>query len=242
MICRISTISALLSVTMSLAVAADDTNERLTARMAKLFPKDKVTDISPAPIAGLYEVLLGASLFYISADGRYVVRGDIIDLDGRENISDKRRSHARQQVFARLDTKGLIEFPATTPDTKKVLYVFTDIDCAYCRKMHREVGTLNQAGIAVRYLAFPRTGLKGASFDKATAVWCAANRQEAITAAKLGQPVESPKCASPVAQEFELGQSMGVTGTPAVYTDQGEQIGGYVPAEEIIKMVEEGKI
>ena len=239
---RLFALFPLLLAIVGATAQADEINDRLIARMAKLFPKEKVSDISPSPVAGLYEVMLGASLFYVSADARYVIRGDIIDLDAHENISDVRRSHARQQVFARLDPKSYIEFPSRLPTAKKTLYVFTDVDCGYCRKMHKEVGALNQAGITVRYLAFPRSGLKGASFDKATAVWCAADRQSAITAAKRDEPVNSPQCANPVAQQYELGQSMGVTGTPAVYTEKGEQIGGYVPAGELIKMVEDGKI
>ena len=234
-------LAALLALLTS-AAQAEDVATRLAARMAKLFPKEKVTDVTPAPIPGLYEVLVAASLFSVGADGRYVVHGDLIDLDAHVNVSDQRRSEARKQVFESMDSKGFIEFPSKTKETKKTLYVFTDIDCAYCRKMHAEVGQLNSAGIAVRYLAFPRTGIKGPSFDKAVAVWCAANRQEALTQSKLGLPVDSPKCDNPVAKEYELGNGMGVTGTPSVYTDQGKHIGGYVPAEELIKMVEDGKI
>lgn len=221
---------------------ADQVTERLAARMGKLFPKEKVTDVSPAPIPGLYEVLVGASLFYVSADGRYVVHGDLIDLDAHVNVSDQRRSEARKQVFEAMDSKGYIEFPSKAKETRKTLYIFTDIDCAYCRKMHTEVGRLNDAGIAVRYLAFPRTGTKGPSFEKAVAVWCAANRQEALTQSKLGMVIDSPKCDNPVAKEFELGNAMGVTGTPSVYTEQGKHIGGYVPAEELIQMMQDGKI
>lgn len=224
------------------AAFADDLTQRLTARLAKLFPKDTVTNIAPSPIKGLYEVLLGSSLFYISEDGRYVIRGDLIDLDQRVNLSDERRTSARKQVFDSLDKNAFIEFASHQPETRKTLYVFTDIDCAYCRKMHSEVPRLNDAGITVRYLAFPRSGLQGESFDKATAVWCSANRQEAMTAAKSGRTVPPAKCDNPVAEQFDLGQSMGVSGTPAVYTDKGEQIGGYVPADELIKMVWEGKI
>lgn len=220
----------------------EEVSERLAARMAKLFPKEKITDVTPSPVPGLHEVLVGGSLFYISSDGRYVVHGDLIDLDAHLNISDQRRALARKQVFEGLDEKGFIDFPSSLPTTKKTLYVFTDIDCAYCRKMHTEVGRLNQAGIRVRYLAFPRSGLKGPSFDKAVGVWCAPNRQEALTQAKLGLATNSPKCDNPVAKEFELGNAMGVSGTPAVYTDQGKHIGGYVPAEEMIKMLAEGKI
>lgn len=221
---------------------ADEVTERLGARMAKLFPNDKITGIAPAPVVGLYEVMVGASLFYVSADGRYVVHGDVIDLDKHVNVSDQRRSVARKQAFAALAADRYIEFPSKLPETRKTLYVFTDIDCGYCRKMHGEVGKLNAGGVRVRYLAFPRTGLKGESYQKAVSVWCATNRQEAITLAKLGKTIDSPTCDNPVAEEFELGNSMGVTGTPAVYTEDGKHIGGYVPAAELIKMVEDGKI
>lgn len=224
------------------AARADEVSERLAARMSKLFPKERVTDIAPSPVPGLYEIMVGASLFYISADGRYVVHGDLIDLDTRSNVSDQRRAVARKQIFESMDDKSFIDFPSTQKETKKTLYVFTDIDCAYCRKMHSEIGRLNDAGIRVRYLAFPRTGLKSASYDKAAAVWCAPNRQEALTQAKLGMPINAPECDNPVAKEFEMGQAMGVTGTPSVYTDKGKPIGGYVPAEEVIKMVNDGKI
>jgi thiol:disulfide interchange protein DsbC len=224
------------------AVHAEDVAGQLAAKMAKLFPKEKVTDITPAPIPGLYEVMVGASLFYVSADGRYVVHGDLIDLDAHVNVSDQRRAQARKQVFEAMDSTGFIEFPAKTKETRKTLYVFTDIDCTYCRKMHNEVGQLNSAGVTVRYLAFPRTGTTGPSFDKAVAVWCAADRQEALTRSKLGKTVDSRKCDNPVAKEYELGNAMGVTGTPSVYTEQGKHIGGYVPAAELIKMIDDGKI
>jgi thiol:disulfide interchange protein DsbC len=218
--------------------AADSTTELIRGRMAKLFPADEVTSVAPAPVAGLYEVMLGASLFYMSEDGRYVVRGDLIDLDSKVNISDQRRALARELAFKGLDSDDLITFLPASGEVRETLYVYTDIDCGYCRKMHLEVDELNSAGIAVSYLAFPRSGLQGESFDKAAAVWCSANRQEALTAAKAGKKVSAETCDSPVAAQFELGRSMGVSGTPAVYTAAGQQLGGYVPAKDLIKLVE----
>ena len=217
--------------------ATDVPADAIRARMAKLFPDDAVTSVTKGPVPGLYEVMLGASLFYMTGDGRYVMRGDLIDLQEKINISDQKRAQARGQAFAALDHKQLIEFLPNSGKILETLYVYTDIDCGYCRKMHLEVPKLNDAGIAVNYLAFPRSGLKGESFDKATAVWCSHNRQEALTAAKAGKKVVAPKCDSPVAAQFSLGQTMGVSGTPAVYTADGTAVGGYVPASELIKMV-----
>lgn len=222
------------------AYAADITEEAaIRARMAAMFPQDAVTSVAKTPLAGLYEVMLGASLFYMTGDGRYVIRGDLIDLTEKTNISDHRRAQARSQVFAELDRSELIEFLPKAGKPVETLYVYTDIDCGYCRKMHLEVDKLTAAGIAVSYLAFPRTGLRGASFDKAAAVWCADDRQQALTDAKAGKEVVSQKCDSPVAEQFNLGQAMGVSGTPAVYTAAGASVGGYVPAVELIKRLTE---
>ncbi|MEE2981709.1 MAG: DsbC family protein [Pseudomonadota bacterium] len=236
-------ITLFLAAFASLETAADDAvSERLKAKVQQVFDDTTVTSVSPSPIKGVYEIMLGPSLIYMSEDGRYVMHGDIIDLDRRINLSDQTRALARKDVFNRLDPHDYVEFAPRKPDLKKTLYVYTDIDCTYCRKMHREIGELNKAGIAIRYLAFPRSGLEGASFKKAAAVWCSADRKKAMTAAKAGNPVYAKSCDHPVAEQFDMGQAMGVSGTPAVYTDEGEQIGGYIPAAELINMLQAGKI
>jgi thiol:disulfide interchange protein DsbC len=241
MIRRMAALSMLLAAVFQ-ADAAGDVPAPVRARLAELFPGEAITTIAPAAVAGVYEVLVGASVFYVTADGRYALRGDIIDLEKRTNLSAERRRGARKQVFEGLAREDYIEFGANGSKQLETLYVFTDIDCGYCRRFHREVKQLNAAGITVRYLAFPRTGTQGESFDKAVAVWCSDDRQAAMTAAKSGGKVAANACPNPVAAQFELGQAVGVTGTPAVYTGAGEQIGGYVPATELIKMLQEGKI
>jgi thiol:disulfide interchange protein DsbC len=102
--------------------------------------------------------------------------------------------------------------------------------------MHQQVKQLTDAGIAVRYLAFPRTGLDSESYHKAVTVWCSADRKQALTDAKLGKELPRQECDNPVAAQYELGQAMGVHGTPAVYTEDGTEIGGYLPAADIIRM------
>ncbi|MGR8918710.1 MAG: DsbC family protein [Gammaproteobacteria bacterium] len=217
--------------------AAGGDEAAIRARLSKMFPDEDVTGVTETAVPGMYEVMLGASVLYMSGDGRYALRGDLIDLEERVNLSDRRRREARREVFARLDPDELVRFEPAEGPVKEMLYVFTDIDCGYCRKMHREVKALNEAGIAVGYLAFPRSGLKGESYDKAEAVWCAKDRRQAMTDAKAGKSVKSKQCDNPVAEQYRLGIAMGVNGTPAVYTADGTSIGGYVPAAELVKLV-----
>lgn len=211
---------------------------KLTQTLAKVLPDTEITSIAPSPLPGLYEVMLGATVLYMSADGRYTVRGDIIDLTNRTNLTEERRMEARIAGFSAQGPRT-IEFAPESGKVKTTLYVFTDLDCGYCRKLHTQVPALNAAGIAVRYLAFPRAGLKSESYDKAVSVWCAKDPRAALTAAKLGEKPTKASCANPVASQYELGQAIGVQGTPAVYSENGEELGGYLPAAEIIKLLKE---
>lgn len=218
------------------AMADAKLEARLTEVIQGILPDAEVTEVSPGPLPGLYEVMLGPSLLYVSEDGRYVFKGDVFDLKSLENLTRNRRAQARVDAFARLGAEGMIEFGAKSGKASHTLYVYTDIDCAYCRKMHQEVDELNNAGIAVRYLAYPRTGLGGESYDKAVAVWCAKDRNTAMTAAKAGKTLKPSTCENPVEAHYRMGEAMGVRGTPAVYLEDGESIGGYIPAQELIRM------
>ena len=221
--------------------AGDDAlRTRLKQQLKKVLPDDEVTSIKSGPVPGLQEVLLGATVLYMSDDGKYVFRGDVFDLGTKENITDARRMEARVTAFNTLDPASTIDFMPKNGKPHATLFVFTDINCGYCRKFHKEVGKLNDAGIAVRYLAFPREGLQSEAYQKAVTVWCSENRQQALTDAKAGNMPAARQCKNPVATEFRLGQSMGVHGTPAVFSQDGEELGGYVPADALIKMLAGG--
>lgn len=222
------------------AVADDAINAKLTARLRTVLPDAAVTSIKPAPLPGLYEVMLGPTVLYMTADAKYVFKGDVIDLDGRVNVTDQRRTQARVEAFHQVGGSSAITFAATGGKAKHSIYVFTDIDCGYCRKMHQQIKTLNDGGVTVNYLAFPRAGLDGESYDKAVAVWCAADPKLALTEAKQGKRMKNAKCDNPVAKHFRLGEAMGVHGTPAVFSEAGEELGGYIPAKELIQILNQG--
>lgn len=220
------------------AVRADAAlHENLAKTIEKALSGASVTSVSSGPLAGLYEVILGPSVLYISDDGRFLVRGDVFDLSSLENITKIRRAQARVDAFIDMGVENMIEFAPKDTKTIRHLYVYTDIDCGYCRKMHLEIEQLNNAGIAVRYLAYPRSGIGSESYDKAVSVWCSADPQNALTVSKSGKTIKSLSCENPVTDHYRMGEAMGLRGTPAVYLDDGNQIGGYVPAKELIKML-----
>jgi thiol:disulfide interchange protein DsbC len=127
-------------------------------------------------------------------------------------------------------------------NVKHTITVFTDVDCTYCRKLHSEIGELNKLGVKVRYLAYPRTGPNTESWAKMEQVFCSKDRKQALTSAKMGEPVKGPACGStPVASEYALGEQIGVNGTPAIITDKGEYIGGYLPAAKLVQYLDSGQ-
>lgn len=208
--------------------------QKIVERVQAQVPDIQVNNVRPAPMPGWYEVTLGAKLVYVSADARYLFfGGDLMDLKEGRDLSDKPRQEARQAALAAISGKT-IEF-APTSGTKHVLYVFTDVDCPYCKKFHQEVGQLNKAGIAVRYLAFPRSGVDSATYKTMVSVWCAADPKEALTEAKAGKELAAASCPNPVKEEFNLGRSMGVRGTPTILDAKGQELGGYIPANQLIR-------
>jgi thiol:disulfide interchange protein DsbC len=175
---------------------------------------------------------------YVSKDGRYLLQGDLYDLDANANLTEKRRSRGRLGLLAGVDSATEIVFGPPAEDVKHRITIFTDIDCGYCRQFHRDIDKVNALGIEVHYLFYPRTGPDTESWDKADRVWCAKDRNTALTQAKLGGRVPEETCEStPVQSHYDLGNLIGVRGTPSIFAESGEQLGGYLTPDELIGLL-----
>lgn len=195
----------------------------------------KPENVRPSQVPGLYEVAIGSDTAYVSADGRYLIAGDLFEVDSRRNLTEAGRSATRVKILSKLDERDMIVFAPTTP-VKHTITVFTDVECGYCRKLHSQIDELNKLGIRVRYMAYPRAGPGTDDWHKMEAVWCSKDRKTAITQAKLGQAVKAANCgATPVAKQYELGEKFAVRGTPAIFTNDGDYIGGYLPPAALLE-------
>jgi thiol:disulfide interchange protein DsbC len=222
------------------AKPAEPTAADPRAVIAKKFPEVKAEDVKPSPMPGIYQVPLGADMAYVSADGRYIIAGDLYEIDTRTNITEQGRSAARAKLLAKLDERDMIVFSPQV--VKHTVTVFTDVECGYCRKLHGQIDQLTKLGVKVRYAAYPRAGPGTDDWRKMEQVWCSKNRQAAITQAKLGQEVKAESCgATPVGKQFQLGEDLGVRGTPAIFTRSGDYIGGYLAPTELVKQLEESE-
>ena len=214
-------------------VTAGGTDEDIAA-IAEQLPNIPAENISPSPVEGIYQVRVGGQIAYISRDARFAFQGDIIELQTNVNLTEEARVTARADTLAEVDEATMVIFEPE--DVKYTVTVFTDIDCGYCRKLHAEMSQLNDYGIRVRYLFYPRSGPGTESWTKAEDVWCSDNQQDSLTRAKLGETVESDDCgATPVADHFVLGQDLGVRGTPFMIGETGDAFPGYLPAPVLLE-------
>ena len=217
-----------------LAARADD-NAGIEAQLAKQLGL-KAGAVTAAPIPGLYRITIGPQVAYVSADGRYLVRGDIINLKSGDNLTSGQRAEARLAYLAQLDQADMIVFAA--PHSARTITVFTDIDCDYCRVLERDRPALNAMGISVRYLSFPRDGVGSASWQKAVDVWCAGDRKAAFESAMRGATLHGAKCnTAAISAGYQFGKLLGLDGTPAIITDRGRLIDGYLPPAALAEVM-----
>jgi thiol:disulfide interchange protein DsbC len=210
----------------------------IRAAVGKAVPGVPIDAIKPAPFPGFSEVSLSGRVVYVSQDGQYLLQGSLVRLADRVDLTEASEAVMRRGELAAVGKERRIVFPAVGAQKHRIT-VFTDIDCGFCRKLHSQIADYNREGITVEYLFFPRAGLNSESFDKAVAVWCSTDRNAALTAAKLDKPIGKRTCANPVAAEYKLGQKIGVDGTPAIYLDDGTQIGGYLPPKDMLAKLDE---
>ncbi len=217
------------------ALASDDEKadrEAIRERIRSLDMDLSVQGIEPTPVANLYAVDLGRRTVYVTADGRYLLRGDLLDLAERRNLTRERERQGGASALRELPEDELIVYE---PDgeARYEVTVFTDISCPYCRRFHRQLDAYLERGIRIRYAFMPRAGPGSSAYDKAVAVWCADNSHRAMTRAKQGESVPTASCDNPIKEHTRLARRLGVRGTPGILTSDGRQVGGYLPPEKL---------
>lgn len=197
-----------------------------------------IESIDKAPIPGFYQVIASGQLVYISADGKYLMNGDLVDVRAHKSLSDGAWSAFRKAQLAKVPASQRIIF--APPHPKATLTVFTDVNCGYCRALQDQIGAFNKAGIAIEYLAWPREGVTTTSgsptptYTEMVSVWCSADRKASFNQAKKGVVPKPVTCDNPVKSQFELGRRLGVSGTPTVIASDGRVIGGFVTPEQVL--------
>lgn len=199
----------------------------------------QILGINVTPMPNIFEVELNTGeILYTDISGDFLFAGDMYQTsaEGLLNLSaNKRQARTIEKVQAVPDDQKII----FTPDEMKTsITVFTDVDCTYCRALHRDLDKLLALGIEVRYMAYPRGGEQAGSYEKMISVWCSDDRHKALTQAKNGQNIPTKDCNSPVLLHYALGNELGITGTPAIIFPDGRLVPGYAEPDRLAAMLQ----
>ena len=218
------------SIITATQVSADDAITELKKSLAERLPQFDVSYVEKTPIVGIYQVIIGGQVIYMTKDARYMIDGNLIDLSTKKNYSEDAMSVIRLSQIEKLGEDNMVVY---TPQTiKHTITVVTDIDCPYCRRLHSEMDQYMTAGVKVRYIFMP---LKGQGDYRTTvSVWCAKDQNEALDLAKAGAELEAKDCENPIDKHLSVSRSLGVRGTPAIILQNGSMLPGYVPANKLI--------
>ena len=219
--------------------AANADEAAVKQALVKSMPSMKIDSITPSEIKGLYEVTVGANIFYVSDDGKYLLQGRLVDVAAHKDLTEEKLSGTRKKAIEKIGQENMIVFKPKI--SKYTVTVFTDIDCGYCRKLHSEIEQYLAQGITIQYLFFPRAGKGSDSYNKAVSVWCAKDRNAALTDAKKGNTPEAKTCDNPVDEHMQLGADFDVKGTPMIVTEKGNIYPGYLPAKQLLEVLESEK-
>ncbi|GMU43252.1 MAG: DsbC family protein [Xanthomonadales bacterium] len=219
-------------LTGTVAFADDSLKSAVEAALKTFDPALKVEEVRETPIEGIYEVTLPGQVVYTTADAKYLLLGPMLQVADKTDLTEERRAELRRGLLSQAPSSQRIVFKPKG-QVKHTVAVFTDIDCGYCRELHKHMTEYNDRGIQVEYLMFPRAGVGSDSFRKAVAAWCSKNPQETLTKAKAGEDPGNGSCVNPVEAQYQLGQRMGVNGTPTLVFPDGHVAPGYVTPEQL---------
>ena len=202
-------------------VHADDGEKTVRDAMHSLLPMSKIDEVVKSDLPGFYEVIVNGQIVYVSADGKYLLQGNLYNVPAKKDLTAGRLAGIRAEAIEKLPASKKIVFAPEHP--KHTVTVFTDVDCPYCRQFHKMIDQFNRAGIAVNYILYPLDIHPGAD-KKASALWCAADRNAAYTAAMNGRDPGTGTCANPVAETKALSLSLGINATPTILAEDGTQV------------------
>lgn len=228
------TASAAEPVTQKLAMSKGKAGAQLSeAQLKKMIEPRlgqgvKIDTIRPTPYSGLYEIRIGADIFYTDAKGDYLFMGNVFQTKDMANLTKERSDELNKVKFADLPLDQAIKI--VKGDGKRVMAVFEDPNCGYCKRFRNTLAEVDN----VTVYAFMYPILGGDSPAKAKNIWCANDNKAALDdwMTKNKEAVAaSADCKSPIEKVVELGQKLRISGTPTIIFADGSRIPGAIDAK-----------
>ena len=229
--------NSLISFILIFSVSVSASQDNIRKGLKNILPDGTVIElIEPSPIPGIYAVYYGdLQPIYVTQDGSFFIYGDIykININSISNITEKSVAERRKLILQNIPSEELISFKSSNEQFSVI--VFTDVDCGYCRKLHNQIDEYNSLGISINYAAFPRSGIGTSAFTKMVGAWCSDNPKDSMTKLKNNSTLDISFCENqPVSKQYIIGKKLGVDGTPAIFSMDGEMFPGYIEPEELL--------
>jgi thiol:disulfide interchange protein DsbC len=210
----------------------------LAKKLAKALPDVQVQSVRPSGVDGIVEVMLvGNRIVYADLAGKHLFNGHLLELDTREDLTER-----RLYEVMRIDTKQLPlvdAFDVKRGSGKRVVYLFEDPDCPFCKKLEEELPKVND--LTLHVFLYPLASIHPHAYEHALGVWCAKDRQKAWSDKMLrGTDPPAAKCDNPLDRNLTLGDKLHIEGTPTLIFADGRVHPGTVTAEELERLLAGG--
>jgi thiol:disulfide interchange protein DsbC len=220
---------------MSAHVHANEVDPEMTVRLQTLYPKTKFQQINKSPVSGLTEVVMGQNIAYVDPTGRYFLFGKLYDMKAQQDLTANRMEELQKIDLSRLDLS--LAFKRIQGTGSRVLYVFSDPDCPYCKQLEKSLVALEN--VTIHTFMMPLASIHPDARRKAVGVWCAKDRAAAWDDLMLrGKETKGAVCDHPVDKVVALAESLGINGTPTLFSADGRKLAGARDTEAISKWLD----
>ena len=217
--------AAMIACTALIAGTAFADEASIKKAVEAIFPGAKVDSVKKTTYLGLYEVRAGGELIYTDEKVTYIITGDIIQAKTKKNLTQERINKLSQINFADLPLDLAVK--QVRGSGKRVIATFEDPNCGYCKKLAKDMQSMND--VTIYTFLYPI--LSPDSTEKSKAIWCSADRVKAWNDWMVNgvSPTGKTDCNAPIEKVVEIGQRLNIRGTPTIFLSNGSRLPGAVP-------------
>ena len=228
----------LLLITIMLLVSCakrDEVDLDIRKTVSNAYPDVAIDEIKKID-DNFHEIIINKQIYYATNDGKYLIVGNVINLNTKESITENTKMNQRLSIIDSMDMKNFMIFKPKKTD--HILTIFTDTSCPYCQKLHNEIPDLLENNIEIRYVLFSRNGNDVDAYQQLVSAWCSADKVDALEDLFSGDILDDvSNCENPIARNFDYAGSLSVEGTPTIFLEDGRIIPGYQNYKNILAFI-----
>jgi thiol:disulfide interchange protein DsbC len=199
--------------------------------IAARYPGAEISAVGKTAYGGLFEVIIDGEPVYATADGKYLILGNVVETATKRNLTAARMAKLLEVKWDSLPFSQAIKI--VKGDGSRKLAVFSDPDCPYCKRFETELTKVDN--VTIYTFLMPIQSLHPGALNVAKQIWCEKDRVDAWHDYMLKgeKPKAAAACNNPVDENVALGNRLKVSGTPTLIFENGQRVPGMVPADKL---------